>query len=119
MGRLKRDVKRAKRLTRPPPPPPSRRLVDAGGDWDRRNRLKVYRALHLLSIRQFSKAAPLLLDALPTFTATELIAYEEFVGLCVVAGVFALERKEVRKKVRLNCSFCPAFFGFFLVERRY
>lgn len=27
------------------------RLIEQGGDWDRRNRLKVYQALHLLSIR--------------------------------------------------------------------
>ncbi|GJN88998.1 hypothetical protein Rhopal_001969-T1 [Rhodotorula paludigena] len=74
-------------------------LVDEGGDWDRRNRLKVYRGVHLLSIRNFTKAADLLLDALPTFTATELVDYDDFVVLCVLAGVFALERKELRKKV--------------------
>ncbi|GAA5983038.1 hypothetical protein JCM11641_004698 [Rhodosporidiobolus odoratus] len=75
------------------------KLIAEGGDWDRRNRLKVYRGLFSLSIRQFNQAAQLLLDALPTFTATELIPYEEFVGLCVIAGVFGLDRKEVKKKV--------------------
>ncbi|ELU42278.1 proteasome 26S subunit [Rhizoctonia solani AG-1 IA] len=39
-------------------------LVDQGGDWDRRNRLKVYRGIHLLSIRQFKRASELLLDSL-------------------------------------------------------
>ncbi|NXD32644.1 PSMD6 ATPase, partial [Spelaeornis formosus] len=77
----------------------AQKLVDEGGDWDRRNRLKVYRGVHLLSIRNFTKAAELLLDALPTFTATELVDYDDFVVLCVLAGVFALERKELRKKV--------------------
>ncbi|GAA5843858.1 hypothetical protein JCM11251_003536 [Rhodosporidiobolus azoricus] len=77
----------------------AQKLVDEGGDWDRRNRLKVYSGLHSLAVRQFNKAAELLLDALPTFTATELIDYEAFVGLCIVAGVFALDRKELRKKV--------------------
>ena len=37
------------------------RLVEEGGDWDRRNRLKVYRAVLHLSSREFSKAAELLL----------------------------------------------------------
>ncbi|TNY20007.1 proteasome 26S subunit [Rhodotorula diobovata] len=77
----------------------AQKLVDEGGDWDRRNRLKVYTGVHLLSIRNFRKAAELLLDALPTFTATELIPYDEFVTLCVLAGVFSLERKDLRKKV--------------------
>ncbi|GAA6051772.1 hypothetical protein JCM3770_004964 [Rhodotorula araucariae] len=77
----------------------AQKLVDEGGDWDRRNRLKVYTGVHLLAIRNFRKGAELLLDALPTFTATELIPYDDFVTLCVLAGVFALERKELRKKV--------------------
>ncbi|CAE7181832.1 unnamed protein product, partial [Rhizoctonia solani] len=39
-------------------------LVDQGGDWDRRNRLKVYRGVQLLSIRQFKRASELLIDSL-------------------------------------------------------
>lgn len=35
--------------------------MEEGGDWDRRNRLKVYRAVLHLSSREFSKAAELLL----------------------------------------------------------
>ncbi|GAA5966401.1 hypothetical protein JCM8115_002862 [Rhodotorula mucilaginosa] len=77
----------------------AQKLVDEGGDWDRRNRLKVYRGVHFLSIRNFKKGAELLLDALPTFTASELIDYDDFVVLCVLAGVFALERKDLKKKV--------------------
>lgn len=59
----------------------------------------MYRGVHLLSIRNFKKASELLLDALPTFTASELIDYDDFVVLCVLAGVFALERKDLKKKV--------------------
>ncbi|GAA5859943.1 hypothetical protein JCM1840_001807 [Sporobolomyces johnsonii] len=77
----------------------AQKLVDEGGDWDRRNRLKVYEGLYSLSIRNFTKGAELLLDAMPTFTATELIEYDDFVTLCVLAGVFALERKDIKKKV--------------------
>ncbi|GAA5843871.1 hypothetical protein JCM5353_007397 [Sporobolomyces roseus] len=77
----------------------AQKLVDEGGDWDRRNRLKVYSGLQLLSIRSFKKASELLLDAMPTFTATELIDYDEFVTLCVLAGVFALERKDLKSKI--------------------
>lgn len=63
----------------------------------------MYEGVHLLSIRNFKKGADLLLDALPTFTATELIEYDDFVVLCVLAGVLALERKDLKKKVR--CEF--------------
>ncbi|KAG6843918.1 hypothetical protein H0H87_011707 [Tephrocybe sp. NHM501043] len=74
-------------------------LIDEGGDWDRRNRLKVYSGLHALSIRQFKPAAALFADALSTFTATELLTYNEFVSLMVVSNVLVLGRVELKKKV--------------------
>ena len=76
------------------------RLIDEGGDWDRRNRLKVYTGLHFLSIRQFKRGGELLLDALSTFTATELLSYNEFVGLTVIANTLGLKRVDLKKKVR-------------------
>jgi 26S proteasome regulatory subunit N7 len=75
------------------------RLIEEGGDWDRRNRLKVYRGLHLLSIRQFKRGGELLLDALSTFTATELLEYNDFVSLTVLAGTLTLNRVDLKKKV--------------------
>ncbi|KAG6873412.1 hypothetical protein C0995_015837 [Termitomyces sp. Mi166 len=74
-------------------------LTEEGGDWDRRNRLKVYTALHLLSLRQFKPAASLLSDALSTFTATELVPYNDFVALTVVANALVLGRVELKKKI--------------------
>ncbi|ORY34218.1 26S proteasome subunit RPN7-domain-containing protein [Naematelia encephala] len=74
-------------------------LIDSGGDWDRRNRLKVYRALHHLSIRDFKEAADLLIDSLSTFTATELMDYDEFVALTVLAAGVGCDRKGVKTKI--------------------
>ena len=76
-------------------------FVEKGGDWDRRNRLKVYRGLHLLSIRQFKPASALLIDALSTFTATELLSYNDFVSLTVISGALTLNRVDLKKKVRV------------------
>jgi len=75
------------------------RLIEKGGDWDRRNRLKVYRGLHLLSIRQFKRGGELLLDALSTFTATELISYNDFVALTVISNTLTLSRPDLKKKL--------------------
>ncbi|EIW67945.1 hypothetical protein TREMEDRAFT_72066 [Tremella mesenterica DSM 1558] len=74
-------------------------LIDSGGDWDRRNRLKVYRAVHCLSIRDFKQAADLLTDSLSTFTATELMEYEEFVALTVLAAGVGCDRKAIKEKI--------------------
>lgn len=74
-------------------------LIDRGGDWERRNRFKTYRGLHLLSIRQFDEAADLLIDSLSTFTSTEITSYEEIVKYAVLASAFSLDRVNLKRKV--------------------
>ncbi|KAG0148634.1 hypothetical protein CROQUDRAFT_654717 [Cronartium quercuum f. sp. fusiforme G11] len=77
----------------------TKELVDSGGDWDRRNRLKVYQAMNFMAVRDFKQATPLLLDTLSTFTATELLSYEDFITLTVISSALALERKDMKKKI--------------------
>lgn len=59
----------------------------------------MYNGLHLLSIRQFKRGGELFLDALSTFTATELISYNDFVTLTVIANALSLKRVDLKKKV--------------------
>jgi 26S proteasome regulatory subunit N7 len=74
-------------------------LVESGGDWDRRNRLKAYKGLHLLTIRSYNLAAPLLLDSLSTFTSYELCSYSSLVVYAVLAGSLTLKRVDFKAKV--------------------
>jgi len=74
------------------------KLIEEGGDWGRRNRLKVYRGLHLVSIRQFKRGGELFIDALSTFTATELVSYNDFVAFTVISNTLALKRVDLKKK---------------------
>jgi 26S proteasome regulatory subunit N7 len=74
-------------------------LVESGGDWDRRNRLKAYKGLHLLTVRSYGLAAPLLLDSLSTFTSYELCSYSSLVLYSVLAGSLALKRVDFKSKV--------------------
>lgn len=74
-------------------------LIDEGGDWDRRNRLKVYRGMYCMSIRDFKKAAGLFLDTVATFTSYELMDYPSFVTYTVICSMIALERPNLREKV--------------------
>jgi len=74
-------------------------LVESGGDWDRRNRLKAYQGLHLLTVRSHSAAAPLLLDSLSTFTSYELCSYSSLVVYAVLAGSVSLKRVDFKAKV--------------------
>ena len=92
------------------PPPPSPRLTgeklaiakalnEKGGDWDRRNRLKVYEGVLAASNRDFARAAELLLDSVSTFTAIELLPYESFIFYTVLTSLKTLERPRLKKSV--------------------
>ncbi|KAF0291335.1 26S proteasome non-ATPase regulatory subunit 6 [Amphibalanus amphitrite] len=74
-------------------------LIEEGGDWDRRNRLKVYQAVYQMAVRDFKAAAQLFLDTISTFTSYELMDYVTFVKYTVYSSVIALPRQELRKKV--------------------
>ncbi|RUS14118.1 hypothetical protein BC937DRAFT_94324 [Endogone sp. FLAS-F59071] len=74
-------------------------LVEEGGDWDRRNRLKAYEGTYLMSIRDFKAATNLFLDTLSTFTSTELMEYREFVKYAVLVSLISLKRVDIKKRV--------------------
>lgn len=74
-------------------------LIEKGGDWERRNRYKTYMGIYSLSIRDFTKAAELLVDSLATFTSVELTSYENVAMYASVAGLFALERTDLKTKI--------------------
>lgn len=75
------------------------KYIDEGGDWDRRNRLKVYEGLYKMSIRDFSTAAKLFLATVSTFTSTELLDYDTFIFYTTTCCLLTLPRIELGKKV--------------------
>jgi 26S proteasome regulatory subunit N7 len=70
-----------------------------GGDWERKNRLKVYEGLYCAATRDFSKATTLFLESLSTFTTYELLSYENYIFYTVVCAVVSLPRTELKAKV--------------------
>ena len=72
---------------------------DKGGDWDRRNRLKVYDGLLALQRRDYKRASEALLDSVSTFTAVELLGYEQCIFYTVLAALKTLPRPTLKKKV--------------------
>jgi len=77
----------------------AREMLEEGGDWDRRNRLKVYEGLYAMSVRDFKKAANLFLDGVSTFTSYELMDYVKFVEYTVHISMLALDRSDLHGKV--------------------
>ncbi|XP_072961292.1 26S proteasome non-ATPase regulatory subunit 6 [Typha angustifolia] len=77
----------------------AKKLFEEGGDWERKNRLKVYEGLYCMSTRNFKKAASLFLDSISTFTTYELFSYETFIFYTVLTSVISLDRVSLKQKV--------------------
>lgn len=77
----------------------ARELVTAGGDWDRRNRLKVYEAVHCMMARDFPRACALLLDTKATFTSYEMFDYARFIQYAVLMGLHQLPRVALKESI--------------------
>ncbi|KOX74011.1 26S proteasome non-ATPase regulatory subunit 6 [Melipona quadrifasciata] len=74
-------------------------LIEEGGDWDRRNRLKVYQGTYCIAVRDFKEAANFFLDTISTFTSYELMDYNTFVRYTVYLSMISLPRNELRDKI--------------------
>ncbi|RDX64750.1 26S proteasome non-ATPase regulatory subunit 6 [Mucuna pruriens] len=74
-------------------------LFEEGGDWERKNRLKVYEGLYCMSTRNFKKAAKLFLDSISTFTTYELFPYDTFIFYTVLTSIISLDRVSLKQKV--------------------
>ena len=71
----------------------------SGGDWDRRNRLKVYKGLQFMLHRDMEAASKLLLDCIATFTCNEICTYSDFIVYAILTNMLHLPRPELKKHV--------------------
>ncbi|KAJ2778022.1 proteasome regulatory particle subunit [Coemansia javaensis] len=74
-------------------------LVNKGGDWDRRNRLKAIECIWHCSQRQFKEASTLFIECLSTYSSPELMPMSEFVCHGALACAVVLGRADLKKKV--------------------
>lgn len=84
---VKRNIKAAKLL------------CDEGGDWERKNKLKVYQGVFSMFARDFKRAAEMFLDSIATFTASEIFPYRKCIFYAVVTSMVALDRVALKKQV--------------------
>lgn len=74
-------------------------LLKEGGDWEKKNRLKVYEGLYFIFIRNFKKAGKNFLEALMTFTSYELFDFKTFVFYTAVINIISVDRKTLKEKI--------------------
>ena len=70
-----------------------------GGDWEKKNRLKVYDGLNYILNRNFKEAGKLFLEALMTFTSYELFDYKTFVFYTAVTNIITVDRNTLKNRV--------------------
>jgi 26S proteasome regulatory subunit N7 len=73
-----------------------------GAEWERRNKLKVYKGLYLMLRREFKQAATMFLEAVATFTATEVVTFPQFIMYTVLTSMTSLDRK-INKEQVVDC----------------
>jgi len=76
-----------------------RKFLTEGGDWEKKNKLKVYEGLYFILTKRFKEAGKLFLEALMTFTNTELFEYKYFVFYTVMANIITVDRVTLKNKV--------------------
>ncbi|KAI7828374.1 hypothetical protein BX661DRAFT_181970 [Kickxella alabastrina] len=74
-------------------------LVNKGGDWDRRNRLKAIECVWRCSQRQFKEASDLFIECLSTYASPELMSLADFVCHGALACAVVMPRSEIKNKV--------------------
>jgi len=77
----------------------AKELIESGGDWERKNRLRSYEALYKMAIRDMKSAAELFLETVPTFGSYELISYDKLIFYTVITSIYALDRPDLKTKV--------------------
>lgn len=75
------------------------KLLEKGGDWERKNKLKVYEGIYRLITRDFLAASKLFVDVLPTFNCPEIMSYERLVTYSVLTGILNMDRVSIKKKI--------------------
>lgn len=74
-------------------------LLEQGGDWERKNKLKVYEGVYLMATRSFKQAGELFLTSVATFTTTELFPYNILVLYTIITTIVSLDRVALKKKI--------------------
>ena len=74
-------------------------LKSEGGDWEKKNRLKVYEGLNFVLNKNFKDAGKNFLDALMTFTSYELFDFKTFVFYTAITNIITVDRKTLKERI--------------------
>lgn len=73
--------------------------LKSGGDWERKNKLQVYEGIYKMVTRDFKTAAGKFLDSLATFTATEIVGFNDYIFYAALCSMVAMTRTDIKNRV--------------------
>lgn len=73
--------------------------LKSAGDWEKKNRYKVYSGLYHLLNKNFKECGKLFLEALMTFTSYELFDFKTFVFYTAITNIISVDRQALKNKV--------------------
>lgn len=76
-----------------------KKYLSEGGDWEKRNRMKVYEGLYSMFTRDFKEAGKLFLDAIMTFTSYEIFDYKTFVFYTSICNIITVDRNTLKTRI--------------------
>lgn len=74
-------------------------LIKDSGDWEKKNRLKVYNGLFSIYKKDFKEASDLFLHALSTFTSYELFDFKTFVFYTAITNIITVDRAKLKNSI--------------------
>lgn len=77
-------------------------LIEKGGDWEKRNRFSVLKAIAHMMKRELTEASTLLLGTVKTFTSYDVISYDTFCQYTCILGMLSLPRAKIKADL-LDC----------------
>ncbi|KAL8275629.1 hypothetical protein Esti_000580 [Eimeria stiedai] len=72
--------------------------IEKGGDWERRNKLKVFEGIHLMLGRNFNEASKLFLGVLSTFPLCALVSFERFIFYACLLALLCCDRATLKEQ---------------------
>lgn len=76
-----------------------RKYLKEGGDWEKRNKLRVYEGIYFMFVRDFREAGKFFIDGLMTFTSYELFEYKDFIFYTAICNIITIDRNTLKKKI--------------------
>jgi 26S proteasome regulatory subunit N7 len=74
-------------------------LEEEGSDWEKKNKMSLYKAIENIRKRNFEIASGQLISTINTFNSKEIIEFNDLIFYCVLLGILSLPRRVVKEKL--------------------